>query len=290
MTIALISAQVIRGYLRWMRAKKLAPTTVKSASSALHGLARETGAHILEIGRPEMRAWQRTRSEELAASTLLKDITYIRGFYRWAIDEDLLAEDPSRWLDAPETPRRLPRPIEDVDFKAALDAAGDDDLRVILGLARYAGLRACEIAGLDWREVTLRGTSPRLRVLGKGSKERIVDVCPDLADLLAALPHRTGPVVRRRDGKGGRVKPTRVSQLANDLLHTCGISNTLHGLRHQFVTRVNDVAGLRAAQEAAGHANPQTTAGYAHITARKLRAAIVAAGELDLDGTAPACH
>jgi integrase/recombinase XerC len=285
-TTALHSAADIAAYLRWMRAKKLSPTSIATAKSVLHGVARVAGVPILDVTRDDMLAWQMSRADQLAPGSLITKISYVRGFYRWALREGLIEVDPSEALEPPRAPRRLPRPIPEDALASALSSA-DDYLRVILSLAAFGGLRACEIASLDWSEVTLTGRTPCILVVGKGGHERVVDISPPLADALAALPHRHGPVIRRLDGRPGHISPKRASAIANEFLDAHGFPNRLHALRHRFGTAVYGASrDIRATQEALGHASPSTTAIYAAVTRGSVRDAIIAAGELRPDGHA----
>jgi integrase/recombinase XerC len=291
MTTALLSAQVIADYLRWLRAKKLADGTIKTARHVLHGLARRTGLPILDIRPNDMRKWQIIRAEELSPDTLRNHGSYVRGFYRWALREGRISADPSDALELPCSSRRLPHPIEEADFEAVLEAAGDH-VRAILALAGFGGLRACEIAGLSWAEVQLTGRHPTMRITwtsGKARHERIVDISPPLAAALAALPKRRGgPVIPRLDGGMGHNRSTRISQVANDHLRDQGLALRLHSLRHRFGSRVYEESGgdIRAAQEALGHSNPNTTAIYARVVRGSVRRAILAASTLDLSDSA----
>lgn len=283
MVISLASAQVINDYLGWMRSKRLADSTLNTARNILHALAWRVGTNIIEAGEDGLRRWQQSRAEDLQPRSLRSQIVYVRGFYRWAAMTGRLAKDPSWVLAPPRMTRLLPHPMPDDDLARALEAA-DGDLLAVLALAGFAGARACEISTLDWSDVVLVGRRPRLRLVGKGGHERIVDIAPALYDALSALPQRRGPVIRRRDGGGGRVSPARVSSLANRFLAGLGIRERLHGLRHRFGTRVYEESrDLRATQEALGHASVSTTAGYAAIVAGSVRVAILAAGELRPD-------
>lgn len=294
MAISLISAQVIGEYLRWMRAKQLASGTIRTARYTLHGLARRIDVHVLDAGRGDLEHWQAVRAEELSPGALVTQCSTIRNFYAWAVRSERITSDPSVWLEPPRAPRRLPRPMPDNVFAAAMSGA-DDYVKLILMLAGFAGLRACEIAGLDWSEVQLAGAEPLIVVAGKGGHERVVPLSPPLVEALNGLPRRRGPVVRRLDGAPGRVHPNRLSQIANEHLHGLDIPLTLHTLRHRFGTVVNDEAGLRTAQEALGHASPTTTAIYTKVGARALRSAVTAAGRLQASGafaflTVPGCQ
>jgi integrase/recombinase XerC len=292
MTTALASAQVISEYLRWMRARKLAQGTIKTARHILHGLARRAEVPILECGPDELREWQIIRAEELQPDTLRNHGSYVRGFFRWAIRQGYILTDPTDALELPASSRRLPRPIEEDELEAALESA-DDLIRAILCLAAFAGLRACEIAGLSWSEVRLAGREPVMRVtwtVGKGRVERLVDIAPPLADALAALPQRRGgPVIPRLDGGFGHNRATRVSQIANDYLKGRDLPHRLHSLRHRFASRVYEESGgdIRATQEALGHASPSTTATYARVARGSVRRAILGAGDLHPDHGEP---
>lgn len=286
MTTALMSAQVINEYLRWMKAKHLATGTIKTARHILHGLARRTGVPILDTSPDDIRTWQAIRAEELGPDTLRNHGSYVRGFFHWAMRAGYILTDPTDAFELPSSTRRLPRPIEEDELHDALGAA-DDHVRAILCLAAFAGLRACEIAGLAWSEVRLTGPKPVIRVTwtsGKGRKERIVDIAPPLADALSALNQRRGgPVIPRLDGGWGHNRPTRISQVANDYLKSRGLHHRLHSLRHRFGSRVHEESGdIRVTQEALGHSSPATSALYARVARGSVRTAILAAAELDI--------
>lgn len=281
MVTALASARVIGDYLSALRARKCSTTTLRTAKSVLHGLAARAPRPILELDTDDLQAWQERRAAVLNTGTLRTQASYIINFYRWALRHDLITEDPTRLMQLPRAPRRRPRPMRDEHIQTALDAA-DDLMRAVLCLAALAGLRACEVARLDWTEVWL-GENPQLRVVGKGGHEDTVDISPQLAEVLRALPgsHRRGPVIPRLDGMPGHNTATRISQMANRHLRACGITDTYHALRHRFVTAVYQYRkDLRAAQEAARHASPTTTAGYAAIAKQDVTAAIFSAGDI----------
>jgi integrase/recombinase XerC len=279
-TISMGSAPIITRYARHLRACGASPETIRTARSVLHGLAIACGSRdLLTLTPRDLTTWQETRAETTAPTTLRKDTSYAQCFFRWAVLEECLPVDPAAGLPTPRVPKLLPRPMDEDLFAAALDAA-DDQLRAVIALAGFGGLRAAEIAGLDWRDVTLTGVEPWLRVVGKGSKERIIDLSPDLVHILARLSTRRGPVIRRRDGKSGRVSPNALSKVANRHLRACDIPDPLHSLRHRFGTVTCRLGGLRVAQEALGHASPTSTAGYAQVARREIRPVIVAAGRI----------
>jgi len=269
---AMTNTYLIGAYLDWLRARRVAPSTIRTAAYILKGFAASVPRPLDELTHADLNAWHSARSRTLSARTQRSYGSYIHGFYRWALDEGHVSLDPTTRVRTPKVGRLLPRPIAEDRLSRALDS-GDDIMRAILALAAFAGLRACEVASLTWEDVCLDGDEPYLRVVGKGSRERVMDVSPELREILLATPsvrRRRGPVIRRADGEPGFNSPTRISQMANLHLRAAGVPDTYHALRHRFLTAVCKVGGLRNAQEAAGHASATTTAGYAAVARRDL--------------------
>ncbi len=235
------------------------------------------GQPILYLDHQDLQRWQTERAAVVKPQTLRSEMSAVRSFFRWAVREELLDVDPTARLDMPKVGRRLPRPITQQKYAMALERA-DLDMRVILGLAGWAGLRACEIARLDWRDVDLEERS--LRVVGKGDKEAVVPMPVVLAELLRELPYRRGPVVRRRDGRDDHNLPHTISHRAGIYLHSIGLTESLHQLRHMFGTQIlRATKDLRVAQEALRHASPATTAIYTLVNVDDVRSAVdLAAG------------
>lgn len=280
MVTDIASRRDIQRYLDHLRARRCSPVTLKSIRSTLHHLATRSHKPILTLDVNDIELWQALRARQIGTGSLRTQLSYVRNFYRWAMRFELIDRDPTRLMEMPRAPRRRPRPIRDDQLQIALDAA-DVQMRAVLGLAAFAGLRACEVARLDWSEVWL-GDRPQLRVVGKGGHEDTIDVSPPLADLLSDLQRRRrGPVIPRADGAPGHNTPTRISQMANRHLRACDIPDTFHALRHRYVTRAYEhQRDIRAAQRAARHANITTTSGYAAVDEEAVRAAIIAAGSL----------
>lgn len=270
---------LLRDYLRSLEARKLSGESIRTARSVLNGVQARTSKPLASCAPSDLADWQAQRASSVNSRTLRRDLVWVRCCYRWAVVEGRLNADPSVRLRPPKAPRLLPRPIPEQRLALALLAA-DERMRAILGLAAFAGLRAGEIATLAWSELDLDGADATVRVVGKGARERVVDVSPDLAAMLRALPHRRGPVIRRGDGVPGYNTPSRISHLAGDHLRSLGIPDTLHSLRHRMLTEVCRVGGLRQAQDVAGHASASTTAGYAALARRDLRPTVVQVGRL----------
>lgn len=245
-------------YIEHMRTRNFSPNTIYSRGRALIRFQRATGVDPLEATEDRMIGWW--TALRLSPSSRAGELAAIRGYCRWAQKHGLIETDPTRLIDRPRLARRVPRPINELALGIALSNALPDVL-AILCLAAFCGLRAAEIAGLEWPDIR-RDT---ILVHGKGDRERVVPTHPMVKEALDRLPgKRRGPVIRRRDFQGGAVPPHLVSHWANGHLHSLGISETLHQLRHRFGSLTYQLSNgdIRMVQDLMGHASPATTAGY----------------------------
>lgn len=209
-------------------------------------------------------------------------VSHLRGFYGWAVKEDLIEIDPTRKLERPHRPRRLPRPMPDDNVTIALREAGDP-IRQWLHLATYAGLRACEIAQVSGEDFRVHGDEPWLVVReSKGGDETWVPIGRPLLPVALELAACRGWCFPKGAGDpsgrkwAGHVTPNQVQGRANDFLHDVGITETLHQLRHWFGTNVYRATGrdLRATQELMRHRSIASTVGYTFVDVDEHRAAL----------------
>jgi site-specific recombinase XerC len=168
--------------------------------------------------------------------------------------------------------------------------------RALLEMIYGLGLRLAEVVGLDLGDVDL--DSGRVKVLGKGSKERILplagcadqalrdyleqrlepSVWQDLIDGIIRGDNRKRPVFEGRPGRriARRTVQSRVEKYATELAGLAGVSP--HTLRHSFATHLLDGgAGIRVVQELLGHRHLSTTQIYTHLSRGKLRDGFTAA-------------
>lgn len=179
-------------YLTWAeRDRNRSPATLARYRHTLDVVTETVGDPAVATIE-QIESWWATRYDKSPA-TRANELACLRSFYRWAARFDVRADDPTRRLDPPKVPNRLPRMIGRADFEALIGKHTDDEpeLRRAYALGGYGGLRISECATLDWRDVDVEAR--RLFVRGKGQKERPVPINALLLDAL--LPDVGGNVL-----------------------------------------------------------------------------------------------
>jgi integrase len=268
---------VIAAHLRHLLMRGLSPNTIRARRSVLTMLAGHLDPVTLLAARPpDLLDWRAALTVD--AGSIAGYLSHVRGLYAWAADEGLRPDNPAARIPSPRKPDRLPRPVSEADLMAAL-AAADGRVRAWIVLQAWAGLRACEVAGLRVRSIVLTGPDPHILVAAdatKGHRERRVPLCPfAVGELLAYGLPASGWAFRRLDGKPGHPQAWTVSQAVSRHFRDCGISATGHQNRHffgsEFYALDND---LLATAELMGHQSTDSTRGYVRICQDKAAAAV----------------
>ena len=222
----------------------------------------------------------------LSASSAARTVVAVRGLHKFCLREGITASDPAAAVRPPAPPKRLPKALS-VDEVERVLAQGKDpsvlDLRdaALLEFLYGTGARISEAVGLDVDELDLE--SGAVRLLGKGSKERVVPVGSYAREAVSAYLVRGRPeLVRRGRGTPALFLNARGSRLSRQSAWTvlrraaarAGIAKEIspHTLRHSFATHLLDGgADVRVVQELLGHASVTTTQIYTLVTVDKLR-------------------
>jgi integrase/recombinase XerD len=221
----------------------------------------------------------------LSPATIRRQVSAVRTYYGFLLAEGRTETDPSDRLEMPRRGRRLPDTLSvaEVDALLAIPQA-DEPLawrdRALLELAYGAGLRVSELCGLTIPNLLL--AEGLVRVLGKGSKERLVPIGRKVIGAVSVYLHQVRPELDRGKSKdrvllNGRGDPlSRVGAwgIVKRRARQAGIRKrvTTHTLRHSFATHLLEGgADLRAVQEMLGHADLSTTQIYTHIDREYLR-------------------
>jgi site-specific recombinase XerD len=260
-----VTVDLLRGHRVHQDRKGNLPASIERRDISLRAFARWLAPReLFEAAREDVETFldqRRTKDgRKLNSRTRYYWITHLHGFYDWAIGEGLTETDPTARVVRPKQRRVLPRPIADEDLELAIRTA-PAQMRAMLSLAAFAGLRVQEIAGLDRDDVIDAKGLIRVRH-GKGAKERIVPLHPDVLAALRCVPMpKTGAIFVRP--RGGRFTGNRLSVVIAAYLREHGIDATAHQLRHWFATEVYASSkDIRVTQELLGHSDPSTTAGY----------------------------
>lgn len=198
--------------------------------------------------------------------------SHIHMFYKWAISRQYTDVDPTAGVERPRLVPGLPRPIHDTDLQLALvfaqeGAHADPRMVAALLLGAVSGLRCCELARLRWSD--LHGTEAR--VMGKGSKERIVPLNAEALEALDRIERTSEYVLAGWQGRSGGEPGERASVRLAAHFRRSGAAGTAHRLRHRAATEaLRKCHDLRLVQTLLGHASVATTAIYTRIDQRAL--------------------
>lgn len=198
----------------------------------------------------------RARRRHLADETRKSELASWRVFYSWMHKRGLRHDDPTLDLDSVRVRVRIPRIAPDDAVARAIETASPRDRAMIL-LARYGCLRLTELTTLHTRD----RTGERMRILGKGDKERIVYANEPLRFALHALERDQGPGYYFPGLTAPHMHPMSVNKI---ITRVTGWNP--HSLRHAGATAAyNSTRNLRAVQEMLGHASLATTQRYLHL-------------------------
>lgn len=251
-------------HLTYLRHLGRRPGSIDQRRRVLAAFGRHHQKPLLEVGYMDLVAFVTRTEGDRGADARCAEVSHLRGFYRWALDHELIQVDPSARLRRPRRARRLPRPMPDDDLRVALGAA-PEPIRSWLYLAAYGGLRCCEIARLRGEDY-LRAQGVLVIREQKGGDADTISVGPALADVLASRASSSW-WFPRWDGEDGPISPGQLQRHGNRWLHAQGIESTMHSLRHWHGTYIYRVSGrdLRLTQEVMRHRSPVSTAVYTLI-------------------------
>ena len=221
----------------------------------------------------------------LSPSSIRRNVSAVRSYFRFMLNEGELVRDPSEKLEAPKRWQTLPEVLTVEEAAKLLVAPSLDEPlafrdRAMLELAYGAGLRVSEWITLSVKDVLME--EHLLRVFGKGSKERLVPIGRKAIGAVAIYLRELRPRLEKGQGKGilflnARGEPlSRMGawKILRKYVDIAGITKPVspHTLRHSFATHLLEGgADLRAVQEMLGHADISTTQIYTHVDREYLR-------------------
>jgi integrase/recombinase XerD len=256
-------------------------TDLRALAMWLNGL----GVGLQQASREQLlqHLAQRVGSGSKARSSA-RQLSSLRRFYRYLVREGRIQEDPSARIEAPKLGRALPKSLTEAEVEALLSAPATDEPiglrdRAMLELLYATGLRVSELVGLGLAQVNLR--QGVVRVLGKGSKERLVPLGEEAIVWLQSYLQEARPQLQKAPvdalfltRRGEAMSRQAFWYLIKRYALRVGISKPLspHTLRHAFATHLlNHGADLRVVQMLLGHSDLSTTQIYTHIARERLK-------------------
>ena len=267
----------------------LAPNTLTAYRRDLTGLSvwlGSRGTTLLTAHEADLAQYFADKHATTLASTANRRLAVLRRFYRWAIRERRVAQDPTLRLKSATRPPRFPKSLSEAQVEALLRAPDTDTIlglrdRAMLELLYATGLRVSELVGLTLSQLSLQ--EGLVRVFGKGGKERIVPLGAEARNSLERyLKESRGALLGQRVADALFVTQ-RASAMTRQMFWLlikryaaiAAIDAPLspHGLRHAFATHLlNHGADLRVVQLLLGHADISTTQIYTHVARARLKA------------------
>jgi integrase/recombinase XerC/integrase/recombinase XerD len=270
----------------WLRARGMSEKTRRAYGVDIDQLAQFAGERPPEQLRPaDLRRFAAFLSESgMSKTTVARKLAAVRTFYRHLIEIGAVAASPADLVASPKRDQYLPQVLKPAEVAAVLDgipASTPLELRdrAMFELAYAAGLRAEEIVNLDVTDAD--PDAEHLRVLGKGSKTRVVPAGEPAWRAIArylergrpALLHETEPALFiSKTGK--RLSTSDVRRRLTGWVRRAAVAGgvTPHTLRHSFATHLLEGgADLRAIQELLGHATISTTQTYTRVESGRLK-------------------
>ena len=275
----------------WLE-KGLSQNTLDSYQRDLKALTKwldESNRSLQSVRREDLLKYLADRmGSGIKARSTARALSCLRSFYRYLLREKVIKVDPTLRIDNPKLGRPLPDSLTESDVERLLAAP---DLTTPIGIRDRAmlevlyacGLRVTELVSLRLTDMNLR--QGVLRVMGKGSKERLVPLGEEAISWLQRFIQESRDELLKKNLSEDVVFPSNQGKLMTRQtfwhrikIHAqdAGIKKKLspHTLRHAFATHlVNHGADLRVVQLLLGHSDLSTTQIYTHVTKERLREA-----------------
>lgn len=256
-------------FLGWLSAEGIAPTEVDAVTAR---------AYIFYMGR-----------EKLSKNSVSRKLSSVRRFYAYLIETKQITVDPFQSIHSPKKEKPLPKVIQEVDMEAFFAAlyAEDDPIsqrdQVLFEFLYGSGLRVSELVAINKEDVT---HGERLRVVGKGQKERIVPLSTRTQEILERYLSPEGgwaklaAHTKEKDTAlllnhlGRRLTRRGVIYIIDKYVEKGALQYHVspHSFRHSFATHLLDHgADLKMIQELLGHSSLSTTQIYTKVSTKRLR-------------------
>ena len=279
--------ELLENFLTYLSVEKgLSRNTLDSYSADLNKFIRFLGDRGKELDAGSaadiVDFMEMTGNSGLAVSTVCRRLSTVRAFYKYLLVENIIDGDPCENIQTPKKWERLPKALTAGEVRELLDSppAGKMSLRdsAMMELIYSSGLRVSELVSIKTGDI--RFDAGFIRVLGKGSKERVVPVHARALEKIKIYTEceRLGLLKKRQSpylfitNRGRPMSRQRFWQAMKAAGKSLGIDLSPHTMRHSFATHLLEGgADLRSVQKMLGHSDISTTQIYTKVTTDRIK-------------------
>lgn len=267
---------ILSGYNYYLKVERgLSLNTVKAYTADIEGFyefLRHRGVTLRDASSSDISDYIISVSDYLSKRSQARRLSSLNSFFDYLVSEGERKDNPSSAVDSPKLGKYLPVVLSVEEVRAILKAAPNERDRAILEVLYGCGLRVSEVCSLKISEVYLKDMF--VKVMGKGSKERLVPMAPSTAsaimDYLSVRPESDAGCedVLFLNRFGRALSRVAVFKMVKSVALVAGVDKNLspHTFRHSFATHlIENGADLRVVQEMLGHESILTTEIYTHV-------------------------
>lgn len=267
---------ILSGYNYYLKVERgLSPNTVKAYTADIEGFyefLRHRGVTLRDASSSDISDYIISVSDYLSKRSQARLLSSFNSFFDYLVSEGERKDNPSSAVDSPKLGKYLPVVLSVEEVRAILKAAPNERDRAILEVLYGCGLRVSEVCSLKISEVYLKDMF--VKVMGKGSKERLVPMAPSTAsaikNYLSVRPESDAGCedVLFLNRFGRALSRVAVFKMVKSVALVAGVDKNLspHTFRHSFATHlIENGADLRVVQEMLGHESILTTEIYTHV-------------------------
>ena len=278
-------------YLTMLRVERnLSPRTLEAYQRDLkHYLSFIVDKDVISlsnISQMHIREYIRSLNEKgLAASSIARIFSSIRSYHKFLSAENYVNENPTLILTSPKAPKKLPHVLMEEEISAIINAVVETFQyakrdKAIIEMLYSCGLRVSELCALSLNNLYLN--DDMIRIMGKGSKERLLPVGGRAKNFLNEYLIHCRPGIQKDKGSssvflsrnGNPLTRAMINNILRKWSQVAGISKSVspHTLRHSFATHLLEGgADLRFVQALLGHSDISTTQIYTHLDKHHLK-------------------
>lgn len=280
----------IKGFIKYLTNEKRYPeTTITSYQKDLdnyYGFIKAKNINYISITKDEIRSYLKYLDElKYSKTTISRILSTLRHFYQYLMINKIVSVNMFKLIKNPKKDKKLPNFLQSDELQKIFDSIDLETPlgirnRLIVELLYASGLRVSELSNLSIDKINL--STKEIRVLGKGSKERIVffgDYAKKylelyLTDSRPILQSKTKTNILLLNNNGEPLSQRGIQLVIDNVVRDASLKHNIspHVLRHTFATDLlNNGADLKSVQELLGHSSLSTTQIYTHITNERLR-------------------